>query len=103
MISYFSINRDELGELIAKARLVAIVLLAELVDKSFVVYANALEPGLSRIEQNIRVKNSCYIVEQVVKLCLRLEENSWMFRDPQGLSPLSSNLYLLTLGLSNCL
>ena len=73
MISYFSVDRDEIGELVVEARLVALVLLAELVDKSFVVYANALEPGLSRIEQNIRVKNACFIIEQIVKLCQRLE------------------------------
>eukprot|EP00800_Vazella_pourtalesii_P016948 TRINITY_DN500_c1_g1_i4.p1 TRINITY_DN500_c1_g1~~TRINITY_DN500_c1_g1_i4.p1 ORF type:complete len:520 (-),score=130.52 TRINITY_DN500_c1_g1_i4:697-2256(-) len=73
MISYFSVNRDEIRELVTEARLVALVLIAELVDKSFVVYANALEPGLSRIEQNIRVKNACFVVEQIVKLCQRLE------------------------------
>ena len=73
MISYFSIDREELQEWVEKARVVAIVLLSELINKSFIIYGTALESGLNRIEQNIRVKSGYIALNQIVELCKGLE------------------------------
>ncbi|KAI6654916.1 hypothetical protein LOD99_2795 [Oopsacas minuta] len=83
MIAYFSIDSDEIAELVVKARLVAVVLLNELVNNSFVLYATALESGLSRIEQNIRVKSAYFTIEQIVKICINLESFLSVPRHPR--------------------
>ena len=84
MISYFSIDRDELQELVHKARVVAIVLLSELIEKSFIIYATALESGLNRIEQNIRVKNGYVALNQISQLCKDLETALSIPRHPKS-------------------
>ena len=84
MISYFSIDREELDQLIEKARIVAIVLLSELIDKSLVIYATSLESGLNRIEQHIRVKNGFLSLSQISDLCKGLESSLNVPRHPKS-------------------
>ena len=83
MIGYFRIDRDELESMMSEARTVAIVLISELVEKSFVIYAMALEQGMKKIDLIIRVKNSYFTLDQITRLCRNMEQCLTIPRHPK--------------------
>lgn len=71
LISYFEMDENELQKQLEKTRNIVICILNHLVDKAFILYETAHEPGLKKMDKLFRVKNAYLTLKDILVLCLK--------------------------------